>query len=378
MLFRSFWQAGFESACHINRDGHRLDMVSRTQHDSHLREDYARLTERGIRVVREGVRWPLVDRAGRFDLSTLRPAVEAAREAGVQVIWTLFHYGTPDGLDPFSPRLADRFARYCGEVARYVNREIDETPFFAPVNEISFLAWAAGDVGYIYPYGVGRGAELKRNLVRAAIAGIEAIWAVNPDARIVHCDPLIHVVPPIDRPDLARAAADANGAQYQAWDMLAGGTDPELGGQPRYLDILGLNYYHSNQWEIGGARLPWDVGPRDPRRLSVSRLLETVHRRYHRPLVLSETSHVGAGRARWIREVARGVRTALRRNIPVHGICLYPIIDRPDWDDPGHWHNSGLWDLEENGAGALERRLCEPYAAMVERMQALLEREGCR
>jgi hypothetical protein len=32
-LFRSFWLAGFESACHINRYGQRLDLLAATQHD---------------------------------------------------------------------------------------------------------------------------------------------------------------------------------------------------------------------------------------------------------------------------------------------------------------------------------------------------------
>ena len=46
----------------------------------------------------------------------------------------------------------------------------------------------------------------------------------------------------------------------------------------------------------------------------------------------------------------------------MEGVCIYPIIDRPDWEDPNHWHNSGLWDLRVNGADRLERVLCEPYA----------------
>ena len=35
-LFSSFWGAGFESACHINKAGVRLDMVASTQHDRWL------------------------------------------------------------------------------------------------------------------------------------------------------------------------------------------------------------------------------------------------------------------------------------------------------------------------------------------------------
>ncbi len=47
---------------------------------------------------------------------------------------------------------------------------------------------------------------------------------------------------------------------------------------------------------------------------------------------------------------------------PSHSICLYPILDRPDWDDSTHWHNSGLWDLMPDASGTLRRVLDYPYA----------------
>jgi UDP-galactopyranose mutase len=48
--------------------------------------------------------------------------------------------------------------------------------------------------------------------------------------------------------------------------------------------------------------------------------------------------------------------------VPMEGVCIYPIIDRPDWEDPNHCHNSGLWDLRLNEGNRLERVLCEEYA----------------
>jgi hypothetical protein len=39
-FFRSFWIAGFESACHINRAGLRLDMLATTEHDKQAATDY--------------------------------------------------------------------------------------------------------------------------------------------------------------------------------------------------------------------------------------------------------------------------------------------------------------------------------------------------
>ena len=367
-LFHSFWQGGFESACHVNRAGVRLDMIACTQHDRQVNDDYARLAASGIGVAREGVRWHLVDRAGHFNYSSLRPILAAGQAHDIQILWTLCHYGAPDGVDLFSPRFVDRFARYAGAVARWLRESSDAVPFFALINELSFLSWAAGDVGYIYPYGTRRATELKRNLVRATIAAMESIWREDSRARFLHCDPCIEVLVPRDRPDLARAAADMTASQFEAWDMIAGGYHHDLGGHPRYLDIIGANYYHSNQWEYPETRVPWDEGDPDPRRQPFHALLERLYRRYHRPLFISETSHVGEGRARWLRMIADEVATARDRGVPVEGICIYPIIDRPDWDDATHWHHSGLWDLRPR-AGGLEREICPEYARELEDAQ---------
>src|SRR5688572_22696676 len=182
-------------------------MLQLTQHDRQASSDYELLRSFNIRTVRDGTCWPLIERAGMFDFSSLAPMLEAANKHGMQVIWNAFHYGFPDDVDIVSASFVDRFARYCTALARYIDNYTDRVPFYTPINEISFLAWAAGDVGYIHPFGTGRGGELKRQLIRAAIAGIEAIWQVNPQARIVQVEPVIHVIAPRDRPDLVERAA---------------------------------------------------------------------------------------------------------------------------------------------------------------------------
>jgi beta-glucosidase/6-phospho-beta-glucosidase/beta-galactosidase len=371
-LFRSFWMAGFESSCQINGNGVRLDLISATQHDRLIEEDYARLKDTGIATVREGMRWHLIDRGRRMDFSSVLPMVEAAERHGIQVLWNLCHYGWPEDVNLYTSGFIERFARYSGAVARFISDHTDAVPYYVPINEISFFAWATGEVGYIYPHDRGRGHEVKRQLVRAAIAGMEAIWEVDPRARMIHVDPLIHVIPPHGRPDLARAAADQRARQFEAWDMLAGGLEPTLGGHPRYLDIIGVNFYHANEWEYPDQRLRWEDTPRDRRWVPLRYLLSEVYDRYDRPMILSETSHFGAGRGRWIREVAEESRHAREMGVPVEGICIYPIIDRPDWDNPEHWHNSGLWDLRPGESNRLERVLCEDYAGELRRAQAIL------
>ena len=371
-LFRSFWIGGFESASHINRSGVRIDMVSATQHDKLVDEDYARLADWGIRTVREGARWHLIETTTGFDFSSLKPVLQAARRHRTQVIWSLCHYGWPDDLDILHHGFIDRFSGYCRNVARFIADYSDGIQFYTPINEISFLAWAAGEKAYIHPHREDAGTAIKHQLIRASIAGIEAIWGVDPTARIMHAEPLIRVLTPRGRPHLARAAADQQAAQFEAWDMLAGAMEPQLGGHPRYLDIVGVNYYHANQWEHPDRRLRWEDSPRDPRWHPFSSMLSEVYYRYWRPIVVSETSHFGAGRGKWISEVAEEVGKARDDGVEVEGLCIYPIIDRPDWENPEHWHRSGLWDLRRSASGKLERILCPEYADQLQVAQARL------
>ena len=207
------------------------------------------------------------------------------------------------------------------------------------------------------------GDELKHQFVRAALKGCEAIWQVDPTARILHCDPIIHVIAPDDRPFLTDHALAQRQAQFDAWDMLCGIKEPQLGGAPHFLDLIGVNYYHSNQWEIDGDQLWWHLG--HPLRLPLHKLLKEVYQRYQCPLLLAETSHVGSGRGAWIKEIAQQAVLAQQQDVNLLGVCLYPIIDRPDWDDLSKWHKSGLWEInieEEEKQKPYKRILSQTYA----------------
>jgi hypothetical protein len=370
-LFRSFWLAGYESACHINGQGVRQDLVHATQHDLRVEEDYALLAEFGIKTVREAVRWPLVEKYGRRDFRSVLPMLEAAQRHDIQIIWDICHFGWPDGIDVFTNEFVDRLADFAGSVARFMKDHSLQHPTFVPINEISFLSWAAGQVGWFFPYAKNRGDELKRQLVKGTLLGIDAIWSELPGARIVHIDPVLHVVPPRNRPDLAEGAKAKREAQFESWDMISGRTAPELGGAPHYLDIVAVNYYHSNQFEYEGERLFWEY-PKDERRIPFSTILQEIQHRYGRPLLIGETSHFGAGRGEWIIDIAREVLAAAREGVRIVGICLYPIIDRPDWENEKHWHNSGLWDLIPKPNGGLERTINLEYAKALKVSQHML------
>lgn len=289
--------------------------------------------------------------------------LRAAHRAGVRVVWDLCHYGWPEGLDIFGPGFVDRFAEYARAVAGVISAETDEPAAYCPVNEISFWSWAGGDVAYLNPFAIGRGFELKAQLVRASLAAIDAIWSVDPRARILHAEPAIHILPNPD-PGHRGDAEGAHLAQFQAWDMLAGRLWPQLGGDERFLDVLGVNYYPHNQWVLDGPTLRRD----DPEYRPFREILLEVWERYGRPLIVSETGAQGTDRASWLRYVAEEVRAARRAGVPVDGICLYPILDYPGWDDDRHCE-TGLWGLVGPDGN---REPCLSLARELERQNQLM------
>ncbi|MDQ2779833.1 MAG: hypothetical protein M3Y32_09785 [Pseudomonadota bacterium] len=376
--------AGFEGADHRNCHGLPLDMVATTGHAERFEEDYRALAQRGIRVVRESIGWRLCEPQGmlqadsRFDFQRLRRMAQAARRQGVQVLWTLMHYGVPPDVSLMDDRFCARFAEFAAAVADALAPLLDEdeVPVFTPINEISFLAWAACETNLIHPHVGDRndprhvplpdGYVLKCRLVRACLAGMQAIRARLPSARFLHVDPLVHVVAPADASaELAAEARRFREYQWQTWDLIAGRLEPALGGSTEALDMLGVNHYPTAQWEFQtGATLAWRPGPGgDGRRLALSALLQEASERYRRPIVIAETGACDGDRAGWLAWVDTEATVARAAGVDLRGVCLYPVIGRPDWNDANEWHRCGLWDAVPADPAAVQALRTAPIAA---------------
>ena len=389
-LFGSLFLGGFECANHLLPDGHRLDVIAATQHDRLAAEDYARCRSVGIRAVREAARWPIADRRGRLDLSQVHRLARLSRENDLTVIWDLFHYGYPDDLDAraddFGDRFLDRFTTFADAVARAVRAETHGATWWTPVNEISYTAWAAGDAGLMAPAWHGRGWEYKLLLVRAWIAAFEAIRSIDPDARMLTAEPLVrlHVHPEVTEPaERARLQAEADDFNSrvvpEAYDMLAGRVEPALGGSRDHLGIVGVNYYEGNQWTIPTPTLPQHfLGRSEPSWLPLSDILVELEDRYGGPIVISETGSTAEARPGWIEHITAEVSNAIERGVDVQGICLYPIVTSPDWNDPTAFFEGGLWDVTPGADGLLRRTVVPDVAAALHAAQLRLDPGSAR
>src|SRR6185312_13624057 len=268
-------------------------------------------------------------------------------------------------------RFVNRFASYCEAVAKLLKKRAQPPHFITPVNEPSYFAWAGGEVGRFAPHAEGRGPELKAQLIRAAIAGIDAIRSVLPEARMVNADPVCRVCAPLDRPELEADAHWFNEhAVFEGWDMLAGRMHPEFGGSRDHLDIVGINYYWTNQWEHTRPEIP--LAEDDPRCWPLRDLVRWVWHRYRCDIVITETSHIGESRGPYLRQLAEEIEAVLDEGIPLKGVCLYPILGMPEWHDQSEWARMGLWDLQEGPTG-LERVLHRPSFEALKSAQSRLE-----
>jgi hypothetical protein len=374
--FQSFWMGGFECTDQLNKHGDRVDLINTTHHLSRLASDYEQLKQFGITTVREGIRWSHVEKQPYvYDFSVVQMMLQQGKAAGIQQIWDICHFGYPDDMQPLHPHFTQRFVGVCRAFVEFY-RSVDPTGtlIVTPINEVGYISWLGGEEAGTTPYLTGKGWTVKYALMRAYIAGIKAMKAIDPTIRIMTTEPIVNIVPPLaaTEADIQEAAA-AHQYQFQSLDILAGHLCPELGGSPDLLDLLGFNFYYNNQWVVGyNEFLPWLNEDPDPRWRPLSQLLAEAYERYQKPILLTETSHPGEDRPLWIDFIAKECRLVLDKGIPFWGICLYPIIDRPDWDNLTYWHQSGLWDEVFSEDGTSVRVLDQPYAAALRQAQQVI------
>jgi hypothetical protein len=51
------------------------------------------------------------------------------------------------------------------------------------------------------------------------------------------------------------------------------------------------------------------------------------------PILITETGAEGSAAPSWLHYVCLEVADAMAQGVPVLGICLYPVLDYPGWDN---------------------------------------------
>ena len=135
---------------------------------------------------------------------------------------------------------------------------------------------------------------------------------------------------------------------------------------PKYLDVLGVNYYPHNQWMVENKPdqvRPYFLTIHHPSYRPLRRMLSEVQQRYGRPVFVAETGTEGNARQSWFRYVCDEVAVAIDAGVRIEGICLYPIVNHPGLINNRHCHNA-LWDYADQTG---ERKIYAPLAKELER-----------
>jgi beta-glucosidase/6-phospho-beta-glucosidase/beta-galactosidase len=361
--FASFFQAGFECSSHRRRDGVRLDLIRATSHDRHAASDYRQCAQLGLRTLRDGLRWHLIEKSpGHYDWSSWMPMLEAAEREGLQIVWDLLHYGSPDCVDQAGPDFAERFTSFALAALEVQQSVSSRPPSIVPMNEINFHAWANHE-GYFPRVGPDEPGWFKRQLVRAGIMASRAIKQRWPDSTIVWAEPLIHIAPQDQRRGSKEAAKVNLQGMYEAYDWIMGLAEPELGGDPSLVDVVGLNFYPHNQWYLNGPTIP--MGHHEYRPLAD--MLVEMAERYGKPVFIAETGAEGSGRPAWLHYICDEVREAQGRGAEVQGICIYPVTAYPGWDNSRHCEVGLFGPIGSDG----KRHIHEPLAEELKRQRAI-------
>ena len=162
-----------------------------------------------------------------------------------------------------------------------------------------------------------------------------------PRARFVHVDPVIHVVASPQHPEERPPRRPIDCSQFQAWDMLSGRFGPNWAGTNNIsissvsifirttngsiiskISAESVNSGHSH----GGIRSTGRFAK------CCAKYMSAIIAR----LFIAETGAEDRRRAGWLRYVCPETEAAIRQGLPLHGLCLYPILNHPGWIDDRH------------------------------------------
>lgn len=347
--------------------GKRRDELRETGHYEHWREDFELCRQVNAPYVRYGPPYYQIHRGpGNYDWSWTDEVLPEMKARGLIPIADLCHFGVPDWIGDFQntdwPELFAEYARAFAQRYNWIR-------YYTPVNEMLVCARFSAKLGLWNEQLQSDRALVTalRNLCRAALLASAGILAVAPDSVFIQSETAEAVH---ERwPETRSKVEFANEMRFITFDLLYGRSPcSEIvfylldNGMPReelewFLRqgrtndphcILGMDYYARNERYVcpdgrevsAGAVLQWHA------------LGTQYYRRYHKPMLLSETNCLDPGQGGdWLWKVWQNVQQLRADGIPILGFTWYSLTDQVDWDIllrevRGHVNGNGLYTLD--------------------------------
>lgn len=353
-----------------------LDEYELTQHYQQWREDLKRAASLGVKKIRWGVPWYLVEaKPGEYNWSWVDEVLQFIHQLNLDPIVDLVHYGTPLWMDE---SFID--ARYVASVtafeAAFAERYAGLVKYYTPLNEPTVNAEFSGRNGQWPPYLKGETGYVRvlLQIARGMQSSMHAIRQRDPNASLVAVEAMHHYRPMSKEAE--SAAQQAFLKDVLCWDLVEGRVNKQHGlynwlldngasaeelkqllQKPARFDIFGANFYPWSAFHVsvedGKARLDPAFG--DGRLLAD--VLRDCSAHTQLPLFITETSAVGYRRQSWLKETTDAVNLAIDDGLPVIGYTWFPLFSMIEWDYrttkdaiDNHLLHLGLWDIRiENG-----------------------------
>jgi dTDP-4-dehydrorhamnose reductase len=358
----------------LDRNGHR-----------HRDDDIDRFASLGIRAIRYPILWETTapDGVANADWKWTDRRLVALQQAGITPIAGLVHHGSgPPHTSLTDPAFATGLAEFAGAVAaRY-----PWLSYYTPVNEPLTTARFSGLYGLWYPHGSDDKTFIQALLIqcRAVVLSMQAIRAVNPEAKLVQTDDFGKTY---STPEMALFATFYNERRWLGWDLLCGMVGPEhalwsyltatgidqaellwFRDNPCPPDIIGVNYYvTSERWldHRHDRYPPHFAGVSDFTRFAdietsralaaptpgIAPLLDEIWDRYHLPMAITE-AHIDAAREdqlRWLLEIWQGALQARQNGADVRAVTVWALLGSFDWNSlvtqPNDYYEAGPLDV---------------------------------
>src|SRR5690606_34633560 len=130
----------------------------------------------------------------QYNWTDVAAMIRTGLDMNMQQIWDLCHFGFPTDLTPLHPHFCQRFVSLCKAfIQLFRTIDTDAPIIITPINEVSFLSWLGGEVACTSPFCKQQGWEVKYNLMKAFIKGVEAMKAMDDNIIILTTEPLINV-----------------------------------------------------------------------------------------------------------------------------------------------------------------------------------------
>jgi beta-glucosidase len=305
-------------------------------------EDFQLAHEIGLNLMRISIEWSRIEpeegQIVQAEVEHYRQVLLTMKAQGLTRMVTLFHWTMPQwfyeqgGFN--SSTAAEKFARFSKLMAEQLGSEID---YWITLNEpdvYSYMSYRAGLHPPFYKSTLWM-IKILRQLVKAHKASYQAIKKVSPQAQIGLAKNNIYfeAFRPKSLSDQLTVAISNYFTNYYFLDRTK-----------NFCDFIGLNYYfyHTLQfhllrgWQVKNLAGPksdmgWRTFPQ-----GIYYLVKDLHRRYHKPIFITENGIANAHddmRARFIAEHLQALSQAIAEGADVRGYCYWSLTDTYEWHD---------------------------------------------